>query len=164
MPYALTSPAPRCWTLRVWPHNALPARGFAAVIGASAGVLSLPLLAVLGQKVLWGLLPFASVTLGGLWIALRRNWRDRTILEEMDLTRDRVHLRRTDPKGPIREWEADPHWITLHIVADGGPVEYYLTLTGGGRAVELGSFLTPDERIALHGDLTRILLRLREPA
>jgi uncharacterized membrane protein len=163
MPYQMTSVAPLRWQLRLWPHNALKARGFAWVIALSGVLLALPLLAMLGQAVLWGLLPFATLVLFGLWVAIRRNWRDRSVLEEMLLTRRQVHLRRVEPQGRVLEWEADPHWIQLHLEPSKGPVEQYLTLTGGGRAVELGAFLAPEERMALHDDLARILLRLREP-
>lgn len=160
MPYALT-PAGPDWTLRLWPHNALSARGFAAVIVISAGLLALPLLTVLGKTVLWGILPFAGLALGALWLALRRNWTDRSVTEVMDLSRARLHLRRVNPRGPVQDWHADPAWVALHLAAHGGPVPQYLTLRGGGREVELGAFLTPDERVALHEDLARVLLRLK---
>lgn len=163
MPYALTRSGPE-WDLRLWPHNALKARGFVAVIAGSAVVLALPLLAVLGHPVLWGLLPFAALALGGLWLALRRNWRDRSMIEEMHLSRRALRLRRLNPRGPVQEWQADPHWVSLHLTPQGGPVEDYLTLTGGGREVELGAFLTPEERRALHDDLSRLLTRLRSYA
>lgn len=163
MPYALTRSGPE-WDLRLWPHNALKARGFAVVIGVTAAMASLPLLATLGHPVLWGLLPFPVLALAGLWLALRRNWRDRSTVEVMHLSRDGLHLRRVDPKGPVQEWQADPHWVSLHLHPQGGPVEDYLTLTGGGREVELGAFLTPNERRALHDELNRLLLRLRSYA
>ena len=146
MPYELRQTG-KSWRLRLWPHNALAPRGFAAVIGFSAAVLAVPLLA------LWA-----------LWHAIQRNWRDRSVFEEMDLSRRELHLRRVNPRGPVQEWRADPHWVTLHISADGGPVEQYLTLTGGGREVELGAFLTPEERIALHGELADLLIRLKSYA
>jgi uncharacterized membrane protein len=164
MPYALSPSGPDVpgdWDLRLWPHNALPRRGFAIVIGGSAFVLALPLVAVLGHPVLWGLLPFAGLVLWGLWAAIRRNWLDRSVIEEMHLSRNGLHLRRLNPRGPVQEWRADPAWVALHLTPKGGPVEQYLTLTGGGREVELGAFLTPDERLALHRDLDRLLLRLK---
>lgn len=160
MPYVLSRQGAE-WRLRLWPHNALTARGFAAVIGVSAGMLTLPLLAVLGQPVLWVLLPFAGLALWGLWAGLRRNLRDRSVLEEMRLARDGLHLRRLDPRGPVQEWRAHPAWVALHLIPKGGPVAQYLTLTGGGREVELGAFLTPDERIALHDELGRVLAALK---
>ena len=39
------------------------------------------------------------------------------------------------------------------------PVEDYLTLTDGQRVIELGAFLSPDERRALHAELTRALAK-----
>ena len=161
MPYELTLDGPVRARLRAWPHNALNPRGFAMVIGMTAATLAMPLIAVLGSPVLWGLLPFAAVVLWGLWFAMDRNWRDRRILEEMTLARDGVVLVRTNPRGPQQEWRADPHWITLTLTPRGGPVEHYLTLRGGGREVELGAYLMPEERQQLHAALSDLLVRLR---
>lgn len=161
MPYTLTTDPRGDVRLRLWPHNTLPARGFAWVIAITGAALLLPLLALLGTPFLWGLLPFAGLVLWALWYALRRNWRDRQILEEMRLGRTQVSLRHVSPDGTVLEWQADPHWVALRLTPRGGPVENYLTLTGGGKAVELGAFLTPEERAALHDDLSQHLIRLR---
>jgi len=161
MPYILTQDSPSNARLRLWPHNMLAPRGFALVIGFSAFALSLPMLALLGSPVLWGLLPFAGIVLVGLWFALQRNWRDRRIVEEMQIDRDTVHLRHVPASGAEQEWRADLHWVSLTLTPRGGPVPQYLTLTGGGRVVELGAFLTPDERVALHEALTVLLVRMR---
>ncbi len=160
MPYTLTHDGPTHARLRLWPHNALNPRGLAVVIGMTAATLALPLLAVLASPVFWGLLPFALIALWGLWFALDRNQRDRRILEEMDLSRSAVTLLRTDPKG-LHDWQADPHWVTLRLIPRGGPVTQYLTLTGGGREVELGAFLVPAERLRLHDELSALLVRLK---
>jgi uncharacterized membrane protein len=161
MPYQLTRPDTNHALLRLWPHNALEPKGFVTVIAATATVLSLPLVALLGHPVMWGLLPFALISLWGLWFALRRNWRDRSVLEEMHMNRTGVHLRRINPRGLVQEWHADPHWVALNMIPKGGPVRHYLTLTGGGREVELGAFLTPEERISLHEELFLVLRDLK---
>lgn len=161
MPYILTRHTPTSATLKLWPHNALNPRGFVMVIGMTAATLALPLIAVLGSPVLWGLLPFMGIVLWGLWLGLDRNWRDRQIVEEMAFSRSAVTLHRTNPRGPAQDWQADPYWVTVNLIPRGGPVEHYLTLTGGGREVELGAFLMPDERIKLHDDLSDLLIRLR---
>jgi hypothetical protein len=49
--------------------------------------------------------------------------------------------------------------LTLH--ESGGPVPHYLTLSGGGRVVELGAFLTEAERVTLKGEIERLLVTLR---
>ncbi|MCC5970098.1 MAG: DUF2244 domain-containing protein [Pararhodobacter sp.] len=161
MPYLLTSDTHDSASLKLWPHNTLAPNGFVLVIGLSALALGLPMLALLGSPTLWGLLPFAVLALTGLWFALQRNWRDRRIVEELYLSRTRVYLRHVAPDGQVNEWTADPHWITLNLIPQGGPVEHYLTLTGGGREVELGAFLTPEERLALREELSALLIRLR---
>ncbi|MCB1513056.1 MAG: DUF2244 domain-containing protein [Hyphomicrobiaceae bacterium] len=43
-----------------------------------------------------------------------------------------------------------------------GPVEDYLTLAAQGREVELGAFLTPEERRELDRELRHRLAALRE--
>jgi len=164
MPYTLKTHSPTHISLRAWPHNALPARGFAMAIALAAASLSIPLLAVIGSPILWGLLPFAGLAVWGLWYGLQRNWQDRQILEEMEITRTGIHLTRQNPRGPAQEWHADPYWVTLHLRPGGGPVEQYLTLTGGGREVELGAFLTPEERQDLHEHLSRALVTLKSHA
>jgi len=164
MPYTLTQDSPTHASLRLWPHNTLAPRGFVLVIALSALALALPMLALLGSPALWGLLPFAGLVLAGLWFALQRNWRDRRVVEDMQISRDTVHLRHVTAKGVVQDWRADLHWVSVTMTPRGGPVPQYLTLSGGGRVVELGAFLTPDERVALYGALSALLIRLRSCA
>jgi len=150
------------YTLVLSPHLSMGAEGFVTIIGISAGLLAVPLIGVLGTPVLWGLIPFAGVVLWGLWYALRRNGRERSILrEELRLTRDMIEITRTNPNKPRQHWQANPYWVNLSLLEKGGPVDNYLTLNGGGRAVELGAFLSPEERAAVHDELSRALRHLR---
>jgi uncharacterized membrane protein len=143
--------------LRLWPHRSLTAEGFVWFVGGTAALISLPLLAVLGSPILWGLLPFALLVLAGLWWALKRNIRDAQLSEELMIWRDRVELVRRDPGGRRRDWTADPHWVRVELHEAGGPVEKYLTLRGGGREVEIGAFLSPEERVTLRAEILDVL-------
>jgi uncharacterized membrane protein len=147
--------------LELWPHRSLTPEGFAWFFGLTAAASALPLIAVLGSAAVWGILPFALAILGALWAALRRSLRDGSTTEQLALGRDKVELVRRDPGGTIRRWEAHPFHVRIDLDAEGGPVENYLTLRGGGRRVELGRFLSPEERAALHADLAALLARLR---
>lgn len=147
--------------LRLWPHRSLTPRGFVWFVGGTAALSSLPLIGVLGTPVLWGLLPFAAAAIAGVWWALSRNIRDGNLTEEFTLWRDRVELVRTEPRGTRRDWAADPHWVRVEMHEKGGPVEKYLTLSGEGREVEIGAFLSPAERVALRGELLDALARVR---
>ena len=76
--------------------------------------------------------------------------------EELTLSPERVHLEHVPFRGPVLEWEANPHWVSINMRND-GPVKNYLTLRGAGREVELGSFLTPEEREGLYKELNGVL-------
>jgi len=161
MPYRWTAPDPETSRLIIWPHRPLTVEGFVWCIGGLAAMIALPLIAVLGSPVLWGILPFAVAAVGGLWWALRRSSHDGRLTEELTLTRSRASLVRRESSGKRREWSADPHWVQIGIDPDGGPVEHYLTLKGGGREVEIGAFLSPDERQQLRHELIDAFSRLR---
>ena len=147
--------------LMAWPFRSLPRRGFAAFIAATAVLITLPLFAVLGTPVLWGLLPFLCLAVGGVWWGIERSYRDAELCEELELTREELRLVRRNPRGPEQHFRANPHWIRVETHKAGGPVEDYLTLTGAGRTVELGAFLAPEERQSLSVELQDRLRALR---
>ena len=68
-----------------------------------------------------------------------------------------MRLDRREPDGTRRDWEANPYWVRARLHPRGGPVENYITLQGGPREVELGAFLSADERVALHHELEEAL-------
>ncbi len=143
--------------VRLWPHRSLDKHGFAIFIGTTFLLLLVPLSAVIGTVVLWVLLPFLMAALAMIWIALRANLAQAALTETLTLTADNVSLERREPKGAILTWDAHPYWVTVNLHPEGGPVENYVTLKGGGREVEIGSFLSPDERLQLRDDLVRLL-------
>jgi len=147
--------------LHLWPYRSLPRRGFVGFVGGTAALLLIPLLAVLGSPVLWGLLPFLLAALGAIWWALGRSYRDGEIVEEVRLWPDRMTIDRHGPRGAHQSWEANPYWITVHVHEAGGPVPKYLTLRGGPREVELGAFLSEEERLDLKDALELALVRAR---
>ena len=160
MPYEWIDPPPGGpkAELHLWPYRSLPKKGFVTFFGITFTLVAIPLLAVLGSPLLWGILPFIAVVLGGAWWGLQRSYNDGAILEELRLWEDRITLDRHNPRGPHQFWEANPHWVRINDYPKEGPVEHYLTLQGGPREVEIGAFLTVEERLALQ---TELLDRLR---
>lgn len=147
--------------LHLWPYRSLPRAGFVWFIGGTAALITVPLLAVLGSPVMWGLLPFLALAVGGVWWALNRSYRDGEIIEDLTLWPDRVELVRHGPRGARQDWQANPHWVRVVLHPKGGPVPHYLTLKGGSREVEIGAFLTEAERIALQTELSEALRGLK---
>ena len=162
MPYRWSSSAPsEPQRLHLWAHQSLSPKGFVGFVGVTAFMLALPLITQIGHPGLWVLLPCLLAALAGLWAALSRNVRDRAITEDLTLTAQEITLTRHGPHGQRQDWQANPHWLRLTLHASGGPVPQYLTLSGGGRVVELGAFLTDAERVALKGEIERLLVSLR---
>lgn len=148
--------------LRLWPHQSLPPRGFVLFMGSSFALLLLPLIPLLGTVLLWGLLPFFALAMGGIWYAIHRSRCKARVLEILTLTEDRARLIRHNPGGDLQEWDCNRYWAQARMHPKGGPVPNYVTLKGGGREVEIGAFLSEDERRALYDDLLR-RLRVMEP-
>ncbi len=157
MPYEWIKSDQAGRTLHLWPYRSLPRKGMVWFIGATAALIALPLLVLLGSPVLWGLLPFLTATIAAIYWALSRSYQDGEILEILVLSYGQTHLTRHGPRRKYAEWQANPHWVTVNLAAVGGPVPQYLTLKGNGREVELGAFLTPEERKTLDIELRAAL-------
>lgn len=143
--------------MRLWPHESLPARGMAAFVLTTFTLILIPTLPLLGSVILWGLLPFLLLAVWGIYFALQRNHKSRQILEVLTLDEDEARLTRTNPKGDTQEWDCNRYWTQVTKYDAEGPVPHYVTLKGKGREVEIGAFLSEDERIALFDDLSRAL-------
>ncbi len=158
---------PYCWTtadrqaptreLHLWPHQSLPPKGFAGFILGTSAMILIPLLSLLGTVLLWGILPFLILAISGVWLALTRSRRQAQILEILTLSGDSAHLVRHNPHGQPQEWRCNRYWATTRMHQENGPVPHYVTLRGAGREVEIGAFLSEDERIALYQDLSNAL-------
>ena len=141
------------WQLSLWPYRSLLRKDFVLFIGATAALVSLPLLTLLGKAVLWGILPFFLLMIAGVWYALHVSYRRGEVVEELVVDDTQAHLTRHNPKGDVQEWRANRYWVTVHLHPKGGPVGNYITLRGGDREVEIGAFLDAAERLTLYDEL-----------
>lgn len=151
---------PPLYKVLLWPNRSLPQSGFQQTLLFTAFMLSIPLIPLLGTPVAWALLPFLVATLLALWYSIKRNYKDGELTEELRLWPDFIAVVRREPRGKIREWSANPYWVTAHLHKD-ARLENYLTLKGNGREIELGAFLSPEERATLYDDITRALSKAR---
>lgn len=166
MPYEWI-PAPRTdatsHTLSLWPYRSLLRKDFVLFMGATCLLVALPLMVVLGSAILWGLLPFFVLTIAGLWWALNISYRRGEVVEELQIGTQTTSLTRHNPGAASQTWQANSYWITVHLHPTGGPVPNYITLRGGDREVEIGSFLDEKERLALYDELTSVLAQHASP-
>lgn len=152
------------YQLSLWPYRSLSRRGFVWFIGLTAGLICIPLLALLGSSYLWVMLPFLAAAVAAIWYFLERSYRDGSTLETLTIWSDHMTLSRQNPRGKPQHWQANPYWVSvkMHPTSgpNSGPVENYITLRGNGREVEIGAFLSVAERKILLMELQAVLARL----
>lgn len=142
------------------PLKSLPNIGFVWLIGISAVGFTLPLMILLGTQALWMLLPHVLLAITLLWYAIRRNDHDRSIYDHIRIWPDLIAVHHHNPRGVDQYWYTNPYWVRLKL-QDTPTVTSYLTVTGGEREIELASFLSPEERIALKYQIDDALKRLQ---
>lgn len=149
---------PPLFTVSLWPHRSMTRRGFRWFLGLLAAGLSIPLVSVWGTPVALFLTPFLLAALAFAWVMIELNYRAGRLVEELRIWPDAIAVERREPRGRVLRWAANPYWVTVGL-NDTPTIEKYLTLTGGGRTIELGAFLTPEERVDLAGGLRDALRR-----
>ncbi len=139
--------------LDLWPFSSLPHSGFASFIMTTFVLITIPLFALIGTILFWALLPFLMITVAAIYFAIRKNFRDRSIIERLTLDTDQFKLLRQEANGEQKDWECNAYWARVHMHETGGPVPHYVTLSGNGREVEIGAFLSEEERKELFVEL-----------
>ena len=135
MPYIWNRDEEPNHCLELWPYSSLPNKGFAIFILITFLMLNFPLYTLLGTKYFWIIFAFLFITLSAIWYALRKNYND----------------------GSHQTWKCNSYWTKVSLHENGGPVPNYITLSGSGRVVEIGSFLSEPERKNLYGELVKTI-------
>ena len=148
------------WSITLWPHRSLSPEGFRIILGITATGLALPILALAGTGAAIALAPYAALALFALWAFIKLSYRSGRMTEVLRLWPDAIAVERREPWGRIKRWTANPYWVDVEVT-DTKAVARYLTLRGNGRTIELGAFLTPEERVELADELRTRIAHLR---
>jgi uncharacterized membrane protein len=93
----------------------------------------------------WPVTGFFGLDVVLLYAAFRWHDRQSRRAEFVRLDRDGLTVRRLDPNGSSRSWQFEPYWLQVSIEATTRH-DHRLVLRSHGRSLEIGAFLTPDER------------------
>lgn len=107
----------------------------------------------------WPVLPFAGLELAALGVALRASLRHGRTREVIRVDEDSVLLQQTGP-GRMTEHRFARPWTRVELQhAENASWPSRLIMQSGGRRIEIGAFLTEDEKSSLRTRLAELLGR-----
>lgn len=96
---------------------------------------------------------------GAFWL----NYRSALSREEVSVSRTDVSVRKFTPSGQITEHRFNPFWARFNVARHQEIGIISMTISGGGRRTDIGSFLNRDDRetfaLALSGALATVRRR-----
>jgi len=156
-----TSDATSLFDAVLTPHRSLPPHGFAILLGVVAAV-NIGLGVSFMLRGAWPIFAFCGLDVLLFYVLFRLNYRSGRMYERVRLLPDELIVERHDVGGGTQRWSFQPYW--LRVAMDDPPRhDSQLVLRSHGRALAIGSFLTPAERLDLAQSLRRAL-RMRGSA
>lgn len=146
--------------VRLNPHRSLGPRGFRNLMMAAfalSTIVSLPFY-LMGA---WPVVGFMGLYVLGLYIAFRVNFRSARAYEELRLTPLELLFARVNLRGARREWRFNPSWVRFERIEHEEFGTQRLSLVSGGRSLEVGAFLGPDQKAELATKFSRALALAR---
>lgn len=131
----------------LYPNQSLGRSGFIALMLAVSSV-SVALGLAFALAGAWPVTGFLGLDIGLLYLALRAGRRQGERREFIRLDASGLQVRRVEANGAAREWRFEPYWVKVDM-DDPPRRNSFLTLATHGLRLRVGSFLTPDERLAL---------------
>lgn len=96
----------------------------------------------------WPIVGIMGLEVVGLLFAVHINRRRSRGFETVAVTPEVLTVERYDHAGRRQSWTFQPHW--LQVLMDDPPKrDSYLRLRSHGKVLEIGRFLTPEERLTL---------------
>lgn len=142
------------------PHRSLSAHGFVILMSLVAGV-GFGIGIVFMTMGAWPVFGFCGLEVFLIWLCFRLSYRSGRMWERVRLTPAALTVERHLTDGSRREWSFQPYW--LRVVMDDPPQHHSrLTLTSHGESLDIGGFLTPEERLDLAKALRHALATARE--
>lgn len=150
------------FTAELTPYRSLGRKGF-RIVFLIAGLLSLVHAFVFLVIGAWPIVFFFGLDYLLLFGAFWLNDRSALSREEVSVSRTDVSVRKFTPSGQITEHRFNPFWARFNVARHQEIGIISMTISGGGRRTDIGSFLNRDDRetfaLALSGALATVRRR-----
>jgi uncharacterized membrane protein len=143
----------------LYPHRSLGRKGYVILLAGTAAIIGLYGLVflILGAWPIFGFL-------GGewllFWFLFRKHHRGDDRAERIRLYADHLLVERFDRRGGRTVARLQPYWLNVILERAEAP-DSALYLRSHGRSIEVGAFLSPQERRDLATELRAVLHRHR---
>ena len=134
---------------RLVPNRSLDKHGTKIVAGIIACGFLLPIIPFIGSPIGTTLTIFSGLTFYLFLSLLQKNFQEGHTFEEILISKRKVIVVHKEKNKEQKTWEGNPYWTKVNVDAHNPKLKNYLTLAGSGKYIEVGAFLSPDERIEL---------------
>ena len=141
------------------PNASLSPRGFFLLM-AFIGLISFCAGIAFATIGAWPVFGFFGIDILLVYFAFKLNYRDAKRYETIRLTEKALTVERFTPSGRRERWRFQPYWLKVEVEDDPVPGST-VTLRSHGRIVEVGSFLSPEEKLDFANALRIELAKLR---
>jgi uncharacterized membrane protein len=147
-------------SLTLWPNRSMDKKTFYTMMFMFSGAMMIPVIPFIGTTTIFLVLPFSFAVLILLFFLIILNYRSGQLYEHITIWPDLIEVRRYEVNGTDKNWSSNPYWTKVRIYKENQKVENYLTLSGSGREVELGSFLAPSERLEVKQKIEDVIQKI----
>jgi len=141
------------------PHTSLSPNSFVVLMVALC-IVSFGAGAAFMLAGAWPVLGFFGLDILLVYYAFRVSYQRSRMYETVRLTENELAVEKVDPKGRAVRWEFQPYWLRVGI-EETPRRDATLTLRSHGKTLEIGAFLTPEEKRDVARALEIELRRLR---
>ena len=145
--------------MRLSPNRSLDTYGTKVVSGIIACGFLLPILPFIGSPIGTTLTIFSGLAFYLFLTLLQKSFQQGNTFEEILISKHKIIVVHKEKNKEQRTWEGNPYWTRVNVDLHNPKLKNYLTLAGKGRHIELGAFLSPDERIELRDKIQNALAK-----
>ena len=147
--------------MKLMPNRSLSSEGTLVVFVILAIGLVIPIVPFLGSEVGIALTLFSGLTLYLFLFLLGKSFQSGQLYEEIKISSEKIEITHKEKNKKKLTWEGNPFWTKVVMEEKANKVENYLTIREKGRHIELGAFLSPDERINLKNEIQNALAKAK---
>ena len=145
--------------MRLFPNRSLDRHGTKVVFGIIACGFLLPIIPFIGSPIGTTLTIFSGLTFYLFLTFLQKSFQQGATFEEILISKSKIIVLHKEKNKEFKTWEGNPYWTRVNVDMDNPKLKNYLTLAGKGRHIELGAFLSPNERIELRDKIQNALAK-----